>query len=530
MTQTREAETLSWLHSLKGDQADRNTSRSPRAAGDSFTSFPFGGSRGGYTGGKADHITGNWRPGEAGPNRLIDQDGDLLRQRAWDLYRNNPFARSAIHGYIANVIESGISPECDDDAWELEWDRWGGLSAHAQRDCDITRDSTINELQRLWLLELLVGGGVLTHYVTMPRRQQRIPLSLELISVERFAKNLSMSGRNPKTSNPIYRGVELDHLTGRTVAFHIYNTLPDDMSFDPLNTTRLSAEHCEYAFVKEKIGAKHGTTLMKAVVIWLWSLGYYADNELKASDLKSSWAYMVKTEHPDDSPLGGLQGRVTDLNGNPVAQHMPGLIWHGGSGDTIQGTGPNVPGADSLPWIEMIERSISIGMDLSYEEVFRDFSKGSFSSVRMSRSGDKKRFRPVQTFTINHLLNPTARRFEEACVGAGIPGFPSPAEYVNSRDEWLAEQEWQTPGWESPNPKDDAAANHQRLLDGTISRQEICAAEGRSYKRTRKRLVREQRDREEDGLQSGATTLDLNAPGDQVPPEEQQHDRGRSTR
>lgn len=483
----------------------------------SFNSFPFSGGgagRGGYAGGKRDRMTANWNPGSDGPNRMFQRDGRLLRERAWDLYNNNPFAASAIDAYISNVVESGLSPERDNEQWENAWERWGGLTVHATRECDLAGDCTINELQRLLLLEMLVGGGCLTHYVTVPRRSQWIPLALEMIGEERFADHVQQSGTNPKTSNPVQNGVEIDHLSGRTLAYHVYRTRPDDLAFDPLNTIRLPADQCEYLFAKERIGAKRGTTLMKSIVIWLWSLGYYVDNELKASDLKSSWAYMIKTDRDTGDVLLGPNGScLTDSQGNPIDLHEQAMIWRGGQNDKIEGIGPNVPSGDSLPWLMMIQRSIAIGMRLSYEEVFRDFSKGSFASVRMARGTDVKRYRPLQGFLISHWGNPTVRRFDQAAVGAGIPGFPSPEEFANDPDAEWNNQEWQTPGWASPNPKDDAIANHQKLLDGTTSRTEICAAEGRSWKRTRKRLEREQRDIDEKGLKvTGATVIDPMSP------------------
>ena len=464
----------------------------------SFTSYPFssgGNTRGGYTAGKATRLTEDWRPGEVGPNRAHQMDGQLLRERAWDLYHNNPYAGSAVDAYISNVIECGIVPEFDGDSREAEWRRWCGVSAHATRDCDLSRDQTFYELQQLVLTEVIVGGGCLVHFVDVPRRSQRVPLAIELIGENRFATELQMSGPNKKTANPVRNGIEIDSATGRSVAYHVRKAQPNDLEFDPLETIRLPCEQCEYVYVKGRIGAKRGTSLLKNSIMWLWALGYYTDNELAASDLKSSWAYIIRTTSGVDG-YGGLAGesesQLTDVNGNPIDRHEPGMIWRGDEADDIVGVGPNVPGGDSLPWITMIQRSIAIGVRLSYEDVFRDYSKVSFSAVRIARGQDKKRYRPLQFFMIHHFCNPTIKRFSRAAVGAMLPGFPRPSEFAGGiEDEWLDAQHWQTPGWESPNPKDDALAHHQMLEDRTISRTEIAASQGRNWRRSAELLGRE---------------------------------------
>lgn len=450
---------------------------------------------GGLQGGKVDRITEEWRPGTIGPNRLVHMDGQLLRERAWDLYYNNPFAASAVDSYLANVIECGIFPERD-EWWERAWNRWSGLTVHSSRECDLSRDQTMCGLQMTWLTELIVGGGCLTHYVPRPRREQSVPLAIELIGEDRFAEYIDQYGPNPKTANPVYNGIEVDQATGRTVAFHLRRHQPNDMSFDPLETIRLPAEQCEYAYCKRRTGAKRGTTALRAAIVWLWALGYYTDNELKNSDVKSTWAYMIKTAETADINWDDLLDSdpdtgTTDIYGNTIEKLEGQQIWRGYPGDEITPVGPNVPGSDSLPWILMIQRSIAIGMGLSYEEMFRDYTKGSWSSVRSAMASDRKRFRPLQRFAIHHFGNPTVRRFDAAAVGNLTEGFPSPTQWALEQDDAWHSQEWSTPGWESPNPKDDATADDIRLKNGTATFQSIMSRQGVSWRKHFRQRERE---------------------------------------
>ncbi len=471
---------------------------------------------GGLQGGKLDRLTEEWNPGTIGPNRTFQMDGKRLRERARDLVLNNPKAAAAVDAYIANVLECGITPKprfADHDRrklWSDAWDRWGGCTPHATREADITGKQTIYELAALWLREIIVAGGCLVHYVERPLRGRTLPTAIELIPEERFADEVQYSGPNTKTANPVINGVEIEESTGRDLAYWVWSVEPNDLRFAfdkaPL---RLPAEECEYSFFRNRIGQNRGYSLFHAAIVWLWALGYYTDNELAASEIKSSYAVMVKTDPDhgdpnfadlfDSSPETG----TTDYYGNTIEKLERGMVWRGVPGDEITGVGPNVPGGDSLPWIQLIDRSIAIGMGLSYEELCRDYSKGSFSSVRAAMNADRKRYRPLQKYAINHFCNPTYRRFAAAGARVGLDGFPRPAEFAADADTWLS-VDWRPPGWESVNPRDDAQADDIKLKNGTTTRSAVIAKTGGDWEEVDEQRARELESEERRGLPSAA--------------------------
>lgn len=467
--------------------------------------------QGGFQGAKVDRITEEWNPGTQGPNRVFSMDGRRLRERARDLYANNPIARSAIEAYIANVLEQGITPRpqfVDRETrqlWINAWQRWGGSSPRATREADVTADCTFYELQELWLRELLVAGGCLVHYVETPRRGRLLPLALELIPEERFAEHLLTAGRNPKTSNPVLNGIEYDPASGRTLAYHVLPTAPNDdlgtWSLDPL---RLPADECEYAFFKTRAGQKRGHTLLHAAIVWLWALGYYTDNELFASQVKSNWAYMIKSAVDESGAYTGLaddnpETALTDAYGNPLEKLEPGMIFRGKPGDEISAVGPNVPGNDSLPWLLLIQRSIAVGCGQSYEEMMGDYSKGNMASTRMGANSVRKRYRMFQRFSIQHFSNPAYNRFVRHAVRAGLEGFPTPADFVRDEDTWLRVG-WSRPIWESINPVDDAQAAKTLKEAGLLTDREYVESRGGDLDEHYEQLEQERIEKEQRGL------------------------------
>jgi lambda family phage portal protein len=501
---------LSWLWPRSAPKQ-----RAPRSRGHGF----LAGYSDGIQAAKRDRLTEDWSPQSLSPTSLHRFDNNLLLRRARDLVENNPYALSGIESYVANVVGTGITPKPLLDTagqrkkWVDAWNWWGG---EHQNEADLTGGQHIYELMALWLTEVIVGGGCLVRYVSLDPdqyRDQRVKLALELIPEERFADEKDDLGgwfasvNRKKSGNPVHRGVEFDPATGRHVAYWIRPAHPSDAgtAWEPV---RISAEDCVYSFIRKRVGQHRGFTLLKAVVRWLWSLGYYFDNELMASAIKSCFAALIKTD-AEDSEFTGLeddsQGAVvTDINGNPLEKLEPGIIGRmRGKDATVTGIGPNTPTSSQEAWILLIERSIAVGMGLSYEALTRDYSRGSFSSMRAGLNEDRKRYRPMQDFVVNHFCRPTYVRFVKAATQAGTDGFPRQSELVANFDDWMRVK-WRKPGWQSVNPFDDARAAVLEIDNGLGTREEYTSAKGTDWEEVDEQNEREAKSETDRKLNYGA--------------------------
>jgi lambda family phage portal protein len=472
------------------------------------------GGRGGFEGGKFDRATEDWNPGGIGPNRL-QQDSRVMRERARDLVINNPYAAAAVDAYICNVIECGISPKAqfDDEErralWDRQWRVWGGLTAFAPSQADITGHDSIYGLQALWLKEIIEAGGCLLHFVELPRDRangRSLPLAIELIPEERFASNrdnfLAMGKGNPKTNNPIINGIEFDPATGRPTAYWILPHIPNDSAAGQVEPLRLPADQCVYGFFRRRVGQNRGYSLLHAVITWLWQLGYYTSNEMFASNQKSSWAYMLLTDSDDQNyeiTEDGDESSATDAYGNRLDKLTPGMIWRGRPGDNIAPVGPNVPQSDSLPWIQLIERSIASGIHISESELTRDYSRSNFSNTRAAGNADRKRFRKMQQFCVTKFCNPVWYRFVQICTRIGIDGFPSQSQFMAAPEDWL-EVRHRAPGWASVNPLDDRRADQISLAIGAQTLEDIVGEEGGDWEAKLEQQAKEMAKRQAFGL------------------------------
>ena len=488
---SRDAQVYDFLGQLERHDRSGRPGRAPvprqRAYG-GIMAGQIGSGRGGFAGARVDRTTEDWQPGTIGPNLLHRMDARMLRERARNLVLDNPLAKGGVEAYVNNVIECGITPKPqfeDRDSrrrWTDAWDIWGG---RFEPQADITGCQTIYELQALWLEEIIIGGGCLLHFVDLPRDPSRLlPLGIELLPEERFADdadNYIIWRNSRKGENPITRGVETDPATGRAVAYWVTPTHPNDLGSSHTKPIRLPAERCRYAFFKKRAGQVRGWSMMHAAISWLWKLGYFTDNELMASAIKSCFGVVISGED-DDGEFSGLSDEessstFTDVYGNTLEKMQPGIVARIGKDSKITAVGPNTPGGEAESWILLIERSIGVALDLSYEELARDYSQGNFSSTRASANADRRRFRRMQRFVVSHFCMPVWKQFAMSASRVGVDGFPRPSQLVADLDEWLRVT-FRTPGWQSVNPVDDAKANEINLSIGTTTRERITADAG----------------------------------------------------
>lgn len=445
---------------------------------DFFAAMP---GMGGYDAAKNTRLTEQWQPGDKSPSIIHQMDAKALRNRCRDLAINNPTARSAIKGYVSNVIENGITPDpilpdgADKVAWMDAYNRW------AAEEADITRQEHFGELQATWLEEVLVAGGCLQNRVVLNRREsrgRRLPLSIELLPEERIADDRDfLTPTQTHKGNKIFRGVEVNKF-GRPVAYWLHPTLPNDLHSSYVEPDRAPAGNLTYGFVRDRAGQYRGWSVLAVAVELLWKLGAYQDNEMMASAIRSCYAVAITTDGEAD-PLTDDERDAADEAGNKFESLQPGIVARLSRGESVVGLGPNITDTNAAPWLMMFIRTIAAGTELSYEAVARDYSQTTFSSNRASSNADNRRYRMKQYFTINQFVAPVYPEFVMWAVQAGLQGFPTPSEFMANRDEWI-KTAWRTPGWPSVNPLDDAQAAVLEIQWGLGSRSEYHGARGRA--------------------------------------------------
>jgi lambda family phage portal protein len=394
-------------------------------------------------------------------NRPADQEmmapfgADSARAYARELVRNNAYAWGVVDTIVSSVVGTGIQTMSaleTQDGEDVEhvneirdsvWEKWCEVA-------ELTGQFTFQEVQQIAQREIAEAGEVLIHFVTVPMDyrgiKRPVPFAIELIEADRLATDrdtyqLKSNGRR------IVRGVEIDEI-GMPVAYWVYPNHPSDLISLRREPVRIEASNIQHLFRRDRVGQNRGITWFAPVVRWLRDLGLYVDNEMQAGAVASCSVGAIRS----DSPITGLPGDEDETESGSTPEWMePGMMFRLKPGEDVTFFNPGRPNSGAEPWINLMLRGIAVGTGLSYEIVARDFSQTNYSSSRTSQLEDRRRFRRWQKYLIDHLCNPTWKRFCVAAAQAGRVGFPSMVQ-IEADFNRFAPAEFMPPSWEWVDP------------------------------------------------------------------------------
>ena len=196
------------------------------------------------------------------PNEDINWNNYTMRQRARMLYMSSPVAASAIKTNRTKVVGTGltlkssiehkalgITPEAAKE-WQQNTEREFALWAGKRENCDALGLNDFAGLQQLVVTSWLMNGDVFSlfqWYKETPVNPYQ--LRVHLIEADRISTPVSTGvapissmtdGKNIKTGNKIYDGVEIDK-HGMVVAYHVCDTYPNQRLREKMEWNRVVA-------------------------------------------------------------------------------------------------------------------------------------------------------------------------------------------------------------------------------------------------------------------------------------------------
>ena len=457
-----------------------------------------------------DRRTAHWRTANQSADLSLLSNADIVRARVRDLVRNNAYAAGILRTIVRNVVGPGIKPQAmvlkgsirrpdepDDKfnkAAELLWNRW-------QKRADVTGRMSFYEIQRLALREVHEAGEILVHFVRSEDRSRPLPFALELIEADRLADDTLFSrSLNVDTGNEVRRGIEIN-AAGEPVAYWIYPKHPNDINTFATKPVRMDAGEFLHLFKSDRVGQTRGISTFAPIVRWLKDLHFYLENELQSSAVASCFSVAIKTV--DGGAGGGLNDSIdadsTDTDGNQFEYLQPGMVARLLPEEEIEVINPTRQNSSSEAWINLMIRSMAVGVGLSFERLSRDYSKTNFSSNRASDLEDRREFRPEQDWLITHLCEPVWNRFIVSAVLHGADGFPGEFSLLENFEKWTAAS-WQPPGWEWVDPQKEAKASEIALGSCLTTLKDELGKRGKDLRETLEQKAREKKMMDELGL------------------------------
>lgn len=369
----------------------------------------------------------------------------VLRARARELRRNNPYAERAISGIADNVVGAGIVPRPiakNKTATRRATDKWAQWGEST--DCDADGLENFYGLQHKIIEAVSADGECLV------RRRRRfasdgLPVPLQIQVLEADFLDEQKTGKNG--NNLIIQGIEFTP-TGKRTAFWLFDEHPGaNTGMRSMTSRRVPADDVLHIFMPKRAGQSRGYTWFAPVMQRLRNFDEMEDAVMEQAKIAACFAAFVTK---DDT--------TTTKQSPPLVDRIePGIIQELGIGEDVSfAAPPTFNGYQPYSWQAL--HAIAVGLGIPYELMTGDLKGVNFSSGRMGWLHFARRVDVWQwRMMIPQLCEPVWKWFMEA--DALTPGGMQ----SDARAEWVP------PRREMVDPKSETETVKQRLRNGLIT-------------------------------------------------------------
>ena len=415
-----------------------------------------------------------WQASNPGAVAALLATQSELRAKSRDLVRRNAWAAAGVEAFVANAIGTGIKPQSMvPDAALREtihalWKDWC-------EDADAAGLTDFYGLQALACRAMVEGGEALVRLrYRRPEDRLAVALQLQVLEPEHLPVTLNTQAPN---GNVIRAGIEFDRL-GRRVAYHLYQSHPDDGAAAPMSrhggpeTVRVPAGEIVHLFRPLRPGQIRGEPWLARALVKLHELDQYDDAELVRKKTAAMFAGFITRGSPEDNLMG--EG-APDAAGVSVAGLEPGTLQILEPGEDVKFSQPADVGGSYTDFLRMQFRAVAAAMGITYEQLTGDLTQVNYSSIRAGLLEFRRRCEAIQHGVIVHqLCRPVWRAWMEQAVLEGrlaLPGFArQPRRYLAAK--------WIPQGWQWVDPKKEFDALLVAIRAGLLSRSEAISAFG----------------------------------------------------
>ncbi|WP_414451500.1 phage portal protein [Burkholderia sp. 22PA0099] len=418
-----------------------------------------------------------WRTSSAGPNAAAVQNLPLMRSRARDAIRNDPWAETAIARLVSNTIGNGIQahPQHPNDVVRRTQKQLWEDSGH-EIDADGLFD--IAGVQTLAARSFFSDGEVLVRRrLRRPRDGLAVPMQIQLLEGDL----LPMEKNELVPGGEIINGVEFDD-DGRRVAYHLLRRHPGEtgrLSKAGTQTVRIPADEIAHVFLALRPGQVRGVPKLSTVLLRLKSLDNFDDAVLFRQEVSNLFAGFItkppaEPGMPGDPITGGAMAYDTD-GFSPVVSLEPGSMQELAPGEGVEFAEPPGAGGDYVPFMrqQLMAAAASVGMP--YEVMTGDLREVSDRVLRVILNEFRRSVEQIQwNVFIHQFCRKVWRWWVDACALSGAMAMP---DYYRARRDYLRVR-WVPQGWPYIHPVQDVTAKKMEIRSGLTSRSAAVLARG----------------------------------------------------
>lgn len=434
--------------------------------------------------------------------RQVSADAEIISDlptlvgRSRGLTRDTSLGRSAIKAYVRNIAGRGIAPvPTAKDVLGKELDALNELAesrfwkwASDKKRCDVQKRRTFWQFERLAVSERMTAGSAFL----VESYKRGIGLQLQAFEVEQldFAKQIN-------GENEVRGGVEVDQF-GAPLAYWFFPKPLNDIRFQShYQSFRVPAERVLHYDQPDRVLQTLGRPEMVAVMQDIRDDNRWKDASLWTRILQSCIGLIRK--NPPGFPAGTGQVGVTPdsdeetttANGDRIADFAPGVIYDAPPGGDLLPFAPTQQGGDFDAFTVSMQRRVGAGAGLSYGQLTRDFTRGTYSGQRQEMLEDWKEFEPEEDTLVDSIVMPVYKLWYyyeilEGRLPVDLAEFRKDPERFTDAEYPLNAKPW-------IDPKAEAEGYEKLVGLGVATRTEFTSSRGSRYRRNIKTLGNEQR-------------------------------------
>lgn len=436
----------------------------------------------------------SWRATQENINTLLSSGGDVLRARARQIVRSNPYASNAADSFVANAVGTGIKPSSLVKDAELKnriQEAW--LAWTDQADADNLTD--FYGLQALVARAMFEAGECFIRF--RPRRVEdglTVPLQIQVLEAELLPFNKTGS----HNGNPLRCGIEFDRI-GRRVAYHFYRNHPGDTTEQENrgDIVRVPASEILHIYRPQRPGQIRGVPWIAPALVKLFLLDQYDDAELDRKKVAALFAGFITKNAPEDNILG--EGAAA-ADGSAVAGLSPGTMQVLLPGEDVKFSSPADVGGSYEMFQYRTLLAACAAMGIPYTNVTGDLKAANYSSIRAGTVEFRRRLDQFQHATlIFQMCRPIWLRWLEAAALSGALDMPE----FSKNPHLYTPVKWIPPKWEWVDPLKDRQAEKIAQECGWKAPSDIIESEGYDIDETYERIAADQRRRDALGIRLG---------------------------
>lgn len=486
-----------------------------------------------------------WQPPISSADAALDRDKIVLDSRGRDLVRNTGPMLGAQNVHQDSIVGSQYRLNSDpayevlrratgikqfDEAWadEFQQEVEELFTLYAESDdhwIDVTRANTFTGFIRLAIGCYFAGGEVLATSNWMREPGRPFSTAFQMVDCDRlsnpngesnnkYLRNGVVLDRNGAVTDLCIRKAHPNDWT-RSDEIYMWDRRPVRLKWGRLNTLYLARA--------QRPEQTRGVADMVSVLKEARMANRFHDVTLANAIVNASFAATIESELPPEMAFEMIGANTGMPSGQQGMSYLEAVAEYSRGGKNIEIDGAKIPylfpgsklkmtpagtvGGVGTGFEESLNRYISAGIGVSYEEYTHDFTKTNYSSARAAANNTMRAMQSRKREVADRTANAVFRNwFEEVLEARGFETMNSMLVknkdlfYEGMNKDALCRASWIGSSRGQVDEMKETQAAVLRIKSGLSTYEIECARLGYDFRDIYKQQKREQRLRDEAGL------------------------------